>query len=138
MTRGRPAVKQSIPRLLWLMVELTRDRKEWGRPRASVREATPRVAKELAECFQGGGRNLPAETIRRYYKEFERATRRGGDEAEHAKRVLENARQRRDLFGWDTSTWMLVIDPVTLLTMGYEVTITPKGEVIAKRTEPWV
>ena len=126
MTRGRPAVKRSIPRFLWLMVELTRDRKEWGRRRATVRETTPRVAKELAECFQGGGRDLPAETIRRYHKEFERVMRRGGDEAEHAKRVLEIARQRRDLFGWDTSTWLLLADPWMLAELGYKVVLTAK------------
>jgi hypothetical protein len=126
MTRGRPAVKRSIPRLLWRMVELTRDRKEWGRPRASVREATPRVAKELAECFQGGDRNLPAETVRRYHKEFERVMRRGGDEAEHAKRVLEITRQRRDLLGWDTSTWLLLADPWELSALGYKVVLTAK------------
>lgn len=91
------------------MVELARDRRRWGRPRASAREAAHRVAEELAECFQGG-RELPPETVRRYHKEFDRVMRRGGDEAELGKRVLDNARQRRDLLGWETSTWLLVFN----------------------------
>jgi hypothetical protein len=107
--RGRKAVKPSIPMSLWLMVELARDRRRWGRPRASAREAAHRVAEELAECFQGG-RELPPETVRRYHKEFDRVMRRGGDEAELGKRVLDNARQRRDLLGWETSTWLLVFN----------------------------
>jgi hypothetical protein len=98
--RGRKAVKPSIARTLWLMVELARDRRRWGRPRASAREAAHRVAEELAECFQGG-RELPPETIRRYHKEFDRVMRRGGDEAELARWLLENARQRRD---WPAGT----------------------------------
>jgi hypothetical protein len=123
--RGRKAVKPSIPMHLWLMVELARDRRRWGRPRASVREAAHRVAEELAECFQGG-RLLPPETVRDHHKQFERVMRKGGEEAELAKRLLENARQRRDLVGWDTSTWLLVFDPFALTALGYELVLAPK------------
>jgi hypothetical protein len=124
-TRGRKAVKPSIPMYLWLMVELARDRRRWGRPRASSREAAHRLAEELAECFQGG-RELPPETVRRYHKEFERVMRKGGDEAEFAKRLLDNARQRRDLLGWETSTWLLVFDPSALAALGYELVLPPE------------
>jgi hypothetical protein len=123
---GRKAVKPSIARTLWLMVELARDRRRWGKPRASVREAAHRLAEELAECFQGG-RELPPETVRRYHKEFDRVMRRGGDEAELAWWLLENARQCRDLAGWDTNTWLLVMfDPFALAALGFEVTLTTK------------
>src|SRR5262249_12886797 len=118
--RGRKAVKPTIPMVLWLMVELTRDRRRWGKPRASAREAAHRVAEELAECFQGG-RVLPPESVRRYHKEFERVMRRGGQEAELAQRLLEDARERRHLFGWETSTWLLVF-----MALGCEVILTPE------------
>jgi hypothetical protein len=123
--RGRKAVKPSIPMHLWLMVELARDRRRWGKPRASAREASHRLAEELAECFQGG-RELPPETIRRYHKEFDRVMRRGGEEAELARRLLDNARRRRELLGWETSTWALVFDPFVLPALGYELVLIPK------------
>jgi hypothetical protein len=127
MTRGRPAVKPSIPLVLWLMVELMRDRKEWGRPRASARDASVRVAKHLAECFQGG-RVLEWETVRDHHKRFERTMRlsNAGAEAELAKGLLDLARKRRDLLGWQTSTWALVLDPTALAALGYEVVFTAK------------
>jgi hypothetical protein len=101
------------------MVELTRDRRHWGKPRASKQEAAHRTAEELAECFQGG-RVLPPETVRRHHKEFQRVMRKAGDEAEHASRLLEAARQRRELLGWHTSTWLLVF-----IALGGEVILTP-------------
>lgn len=120
MPRGRPAVKPSIPLVLWVMVELMRDRKERGRPRASVRDASGRLAKHLAECFQGG-RVLEWETVRDHHKRFGRTMRQSntGAESELAKGLLDLARKRRDLLGWDTSTWALVIDPTTLAALGY-------------------
>jgi hypothetical protein len=113
---------------LWLLVELARDRQQWGLPRLSVLEASKRVAKHLAECFRGG-RQLPPETIRRYHKKFEKVMRRSnsGVEAVRAKMLLDNARQRRDLLGWETSLWMLVLDPDTIRALGYEVVITGGG-----------
>jgi hypothetical protein len=127
MTRGRPAIKPTIPLVLWVMVELMRDRKEWGRARASARDASARVANHLAECFQGG-RVLTTETVRDHYKRFERAMRRSnsGAEAELAKGLLDLARKRRDLLGWQTSTWALVLDPTALAALGYEVVLTAK------------
>jgi hypothetical protein len=118
-TRGRKAVKPSIAMTLWLMVELARDRQRWGKPRASKQEAAHRVAEELAECFQGG-RVLPPETVRRYHKEFQRVVRRGGEAAEHANRLLEDARARRQLLDWHTETWLLVF-----MALGCEVILTP-------------
>ena len=122
--RGRKAVKPSIPMVLWLMVELARDRRIWGKPRASKLEGSHRIAEELAECFQGG-RVLPPETVRRYHKEFQQVMRRGGDEAEHASRFLENARQRRELLGWHTSTWLLVFQ-----ALGCEIILDPRTELL--------
>jgi hypothetical protein len=114
--RGRPAVKPTISLTLWMMVELMRDRKQRVRARASVRKAADRVAKHLAEHFRGGV--VPtAETVRRHYKQFERVMRRGGDEAELAIGLLANARQRRDLLGWDTPTWLLMFDPAAALAV---------------------
>lgn len=123
MAKGRKAVKPSVPMHLWLMVELQRDRQRWGKPRASSREAAHRVAEELAECFQGG-RELPPETVRRHHREFEKVMRKGGDEAELAKVLLELARARRDQLGWHTSTWMLVLNPRAVAKLGYEVVLT--------------
>ena len=127
MPRGRPAVKPSIPLVLWVMVELMRDREQWGRPRASARGASARVAKHLAECFHGG-RVLTTETVRDHHKRFERTMRQSNAraEAELAKGLLDLARKRRDLLGWQTSTWMLVLDLTALTALGYEAVFTAK------------
>jgi hypothetical protein len=113
---------------LWLLVELARDRKQWGAPRLSVLQASNRVAEHLAEHFKGG-RVLSAETVRRHHKKFEKAMRQSNSDEERslAKARLDNARQRRDLLGWDTSLWMLVLDPAGLQALGYEVTIVGRG-----------
>jgi hypothetical protein len=105
---------------LWLMCELARDRRRWGKPRASRLEGAHRTAEELAESFQGG-RMLPPETVRDYYKKFQRLVRKGGAEAELAQRLLEDARQRREQLGWDTSTWLLVF-----LALGVDVVLIPE------------
>src|SRR5262245_13444524 len=116
----------------WLLVELARDRQQWGLPRLSVRQASKRVAEHLAETW-GGGRKLTAETVRRYHKKFEKVMHRSnsGREALWAKRHLDNARQRRELLGWETSLWALVLDPAKLQALGYEVILTgdrPNGQ----------
>lgn len=136
--RGRKLeVKPSVRMVFWVLVELLRDRREPGHKRASASEAARRLDRHLKECMPGPGREMEWETIRDHYKKFERVMRQSntGEEAELAQRLLDNARQRRNLFGWDTSTWMLVIDPAMLLAAGYEVTITPKRELIAKRDQ---
>ena len=46
MTRGRPAVKPTVPLLLWVMVELMRDRKEGvarGRGARAASAASPNI-----------------------------------------------------------------------------------------------
>jgi hypothetical protein len=103
------------------MVELMRDRQQRGLKRLSVFRASERVAEHLAEYFPGAGHLPTAETVRRYHKEFERVMCRGGDEAELALRLLANARNRRELAGWRTDTYALVIDPAALAALGYEV-----------------
>ena len=58
-----------VPLFVWVLVELMRDRKD-SRPRDTVRAASKRLQTKLAQDFEGG-RVLPTETIRRYYKNFE-------------------------------------------------------------------
>jgi hypothetical protein len=53
-----------------------------------------------------------------------------GEEARRAKMLLDHARQRRELFGWDTSLWALVLDPAALQALGYEVIIAGAGELM--------
>jgi hypothetical protein len=122
--RGRKEVKPSIPMVLWLLVELARDRQQGDLSRLSVLQASKRVAEHLTESFRGG-RKLTTETIRRHHKRFENVMRRSnsGEEALRAKMLLNNARQRRELLGWDTSLWALVLDPAALQALGYEVII---------------
>lgn len=119
--RGRPAVKPSIPLVIWVLVELMRDRSEAGRERASARQGCKLLEKHLAECFQGGHR-LGFEAIRRHYKKFETVMRRSnsGSQSDCAKGFLEYARQRRNVLGWKANTWTLVIDPDWLPLMGYQ------------------
>jgi hypothetical protein len=113
---------------LWLLVELARDRQQWGLPRLSVLQASKHVAEHLAESFRGG-RKLSGETVRRHHKKFEKVMRRSnsGEEASRAKLLLAHARQRRELFGWDTSLWALVLDPAAIQALGYEVIIASDG-----------
>lgn len=70
---GRPPVKPTISCLLWVMVELMRDRRKGER--LSVRVASERLAKHLAACFVGG-RQLDKETIRGHCKKFGKERRR--------------------------------------------------------------
>jgi hypothetical protein len=79
----------------------------------------------LAECFQGG-RVLPPETVRDHHKKFDRIMQGRGAEAEQARRLLNAARKRREAWGWDTSTWLLVLDLSEVQALGYEVKITAK------------
>ncbi|MPZ36591.1 MAG: hypothetical protein GEU95_00780 [Rhizobiales bacterium] len=108
------------------MVELMRDRQQVTRDRWSVREGCRRLEKHLIECFIGGKR-LEFERIRTYYKKFEREMRRSnsGAVSESARQLLAVARLKRDLFGWDISTWALVLDPHQLETAGYKITLEP-------------
>lgn len=106
---GRKNVKPSIALVHWVLVEVKRDRKDPGRERASARDASRRLEKDLIECFQPQhGANW--ETIRRYHKKFETVRRRPQckGESELADQLLEAARQRRDLLGWETSVSLLI------------------------------
>jgi hypothetical protein len=122
MKKGRKELKPSISLMVWVLVELMCDRRGAGRERASAREGCKRLAKHLAECFQDG-HQLRFENIRRHHKKFGTVMRRSnsGAESDLARGLLENARQRRDLLGWNTSTWALVIDPSLLEVMGYKL-----------------
>jgi hypothetical protein len=124
MVRGRPRVKPSIPLLTWVMVELLRDRRDQTKERASVREAAQRLERHLKKCFVGG-RHIRSEGIRDHYKNFQTIAHRSnsGAEANLARNLLDLARRRRDLYGWETDTWALVMDPWALKAMGYRVVI---------------
>jgi hypothetical protein len=105
------------------MVELLRDRKDQTRERASVREATRRLEQHLKRCFVGG-RRIRFEGIRDHYKRFQATAHRTNSGAEaNARNLLDLARRRRDLYGWETDTWALVMDPWALKAMGYRVVI---------------
>jgi hypothetical protein len=122
--RGRPAVKPSIPLMMWVLVELMRDRN--GRPRLSVRGGSTRLAKELPKT--GAARVLSAETIRDYHKRFERTMKQAnsGEEKKAAEWELEIGRQRREIYGWGTSAWILIADPWDLAARGWSVIINDK------------
>jgi hypothetical protein len=120
--RGRKALRPSISLMVWVMVELMRDRREAGRERATVRESCKRLEKHLAESMQGG-HELRFERLRKHHTKFGTVMQRSdsGALSDLARALLENARQRRDLVGWDNiSTWALVIDPDRLEAMGFE------------------
>jgi hypothetical protein len=122
MARGRPKVKPGVPLLTWVMVELLRDRRDQTKERASVREAAQRLEQHLKKSFVGG-RRIRFEGIRDHYKSFQVAVHRSGAEAALARNLLDLARRRRDLYGWETDTWALVMDPWALAAMGYRVVI---------------
>ena len=129
-SRGRPAFK-NIPLIFWVLVEVMRDRKEPGRDRDTVRNACKRLEMEFAKDFNGP-RELKSETIRRYYKKFEKTLRRlnSGEELAKANAELFAARTRRDFLGWDTSPWMFVISPAGLAARGVNVVIPRVDEFL--------
>jgi hypothetical protein len=122
--RGRPKVKPSVPLLTWVMVELLRDRKDQTKERASVREAVRRLERQLTKSFVGG-RRLRFEAIRKHYKDFQTTTHRSNSdvEANLARNLLDLARRRREVYGWEADVWTLVMDPWALAAMGYKVII---------------
>jgi hypothetical protein len=126
--RGQPPLNPSITMTIWVMVELMRDRQQVTRERWSAREGCNRLEKHLAKCSLDG-RHLPLETIRDHYKKFERVMRRSnsGAVSELARLRLAFARLKRDLSGWDISTWALVVDPFQLEAAGYKLTLEPTG-----------
>ncbi len=128
--RGRPKLPPGGLLGAWVLVEVMRDRK--AQPRLSIRAASKRLQKSLAMDFKGG-RVLPWETIRDFHKRFQNAMRR--DKGERAKAVyfLERARVRRELFGWQSSPWLFLIDPALLESKGYDVEIGDERIVATKR-----
>jgi hypothetical protein len=119
---GRPPFIKYTPLLIWVFVELVRDQQDPGRKRKTERDGCDRLEKKLAEDFKGG-RVLPFETIRRYYRNFKTIIRRSntGSEKALADILLKIGRARRVLLGWDASVWLLVFDPDPL-----EVQLTAK------------
>jgi hypothetical protein len=127
MARGRPKVKPLVPLLIWVMVELLRDRRDQTKERASVREAARRLEQHLGKSFTGG-RRIRAEAIRDHYKSFQTTAHRSnsGAEAALASNLLDSARRKRDLYGWETDTWVLVMPPEAFKAAGYQVVINDK------------
>jgi hypothetical protein len=117
----------SINLMIWVMVELTRDRRNPTLARDSVRNASKRVAQHLDESFRGGRLGKDSD-IREYYKNFERAVRvaNSSEQADMARELLDAGRRMRDLRGWETSTWALVMDPQHLSALGYTVLVHTK------------
>jgi hypothetical protein len=106
-----------------------RDRKN-DRRRDTVRGASGRLQKSLAEDFQGG-RVLPFDTVRRYYKDFKTTMRRSssGEEIANANRLLAIAREQREILGWDVRPWQWVIGPEFFIALG-GVYSQPDSEVL--------
>lgn len=123
MTRGvgRKALPEHFPLIVWVMVELMRDRREPGRKRDSERHACKRLSAHLSACFLGG-REFEWETLRTYYKRFEREIKQPtlGERARTAERILADARFQRNMFGWEQSVWSLVIKPSALKAHGFD------------------
>jgi hypothetical protein len=105
---GQPPVEPSVKLILWVIVELTRDRQNPSHERWSQRRALMRVEELLAANFLGG-RVLTFETIKRHVREFNAIMRKSAAQRRLANSHLGLARQRRrDRFGWETSPWLLL------------------------------
>jgi hypothetical protein len=72
---------------------------------------------------------LPFDTIHRHYKEFNalRSKKAGKPAADIADKMLADARAKRDILGWDASTWLVLIDPSGLKSEGYNVVLQGAG-----------
>ena len=130
---GRPRTGRTVKLTIWLMVELLRDRRDPKKERVSAREASKRLEQHLAESFRGG-HELGWERIRDHHKEFERVARQSntGDERREADLILAQARLLRELRGWDTSTWSLVIDPADMV--GYDWSVDGEQIIGTRRS----
>jgi hypothetical protein len=124
MRSGRPPFIKHTPMLIWVMVELLRDRRDPRRDRASARDGCERLKKQLAQDFVGG-RVLPFGTIRRLYNRFEKTVRHSdsGEELAQATKLVAIGRPQREYLGWDASVWLFVMDPEFLKSKGYDVVI---------------
>jgi hypothetical protein len=124
MRSGRPPFIKHTPMLIWVMVELLRDRRDPRRDRASARDGCERLKKQLAQDFVGG-RVLPFGTIRRLYNRFEKTVRHSdsGEELAQATKLVAIGRQQRQYLGRDASVWLFVMDPEFLRSKGYDVVI---------------
>ena len=123
---GRPPLPPSLAMILWIMVELMRDRKD--KPSLSIRGGAARLAKRLPRDF-GGAKALTSETIRRHYKAFQTSLRRSNSDAERhqAEIALKIARARRVLLGWDCD--------LTHLTFGFSEAEIALAEAIVLNTK---
>jgi hypothetical protein len=106
---GRPTLKLGLNLYSWVLIELLRDTPN-NEPRRSVRKAAKKLARELRLDWRGG-EVKPWETLRDYYKNFDRAMAADSELAARAHALLEIGRRGRELFGWDASPWQWVIAP---------------------------
>jgi hypothetical protein len=120
---GRPPLPISFPVLLWVLVELMRDRREGGK-RLSVRIGCQTLQQEFAADLRRG-RFLPVETIRRHYKTIKGDIREDTELRAFVAGFLDYARQRRQFFGWNCSPWIYVTPQ---LPSNYDAEITD-GEI---------
>jgi hypothetical protein len=131
--RGAPKIRPGVKFMLYVMMELHRDRKEAGRPRASVRDACVRLEKHLRETRPSSRKDLGWETIRRHVKDFKRAgtNSNSGEQMTLAQNVIEAARLKRTLLGWEADVWSLVVSADVLEKKGYAASLDfDKGEIV--------
>jgi hypothetical protein len=120
--RGRPPTKKYVPLVIWVMVELRRDRQKAGLARASERDACNRVQKDLADAFKNG-RALPFNSIRRIYRRFSKTMKSDRRLEAVAAQWLLRGRMRREAYGWDATPWLFVFDPEDWASVGFNVSI---------------
>ena len=92
----------AIPAGMWLLVEMERDQRTTSR-RRDVRHACRRIEHR----FKAYGKNIPAETIRRQYKNAE-GLRKAPEIAELFDRHLANLRRKREAEGWNAEPLLLM------------------------------
>jgi hypothetical protein len=115
--------------MLYVMMELHRDRKEAGRPRASVRDACVRLEKHLRETWLSSRKDLGWETIRRHVRDFTNSD--SGEQMTLAQNVIEAARLKRTLLGWEADVWSLVVSADVLEKKGYAASLDfDKGVIV--------
>jgi hypothetical protein len=124
--KGRPPVKVGAKVTIWLLVELLRDRQT--RKRADVRPAVRKLNEMLPKWFTNAGHMVKFEGLREHHKAIEREVKAGTPAGRKALEMLATARARRELWGWDTSAWLLIADAQELREQGYNVVLSyPQG-----------
>lgn len=96
MSAGNKALGNEVPIVVWLFIEIARD-KHSRADRRSVRDA----ASVVSDYFKSLGRDIPPASLRRQHAEAQRLIDRSPAGRRQSEASLAEIRARRETLGWD-------------------------------------